>query len=224
MPKNEINYAKTIIYKIQSSEQPELIYVGHTTDFTRRKNQHKNLSTSEKNLKSNLKVYQTIRANGGWEMFNMVQIKEFPCKNRLEALSEEDKCMTQLKASLNSCKAYTELTPEEYSIQYRDTHKEQKKIVDKQYREQNSEKIKANKKLYRELNKDKIKAHKQEYDERNKEKISLKHQEYYEKNKLKLIEQSAINFMKRKEAGKINQEEINRKQRERRALKKSQLS
>ncbi len=41
MPLNEINYENTVIYKIQHIEKDELLYVGHTTDFTKRKYLHK---------------------------------------------------------------------------------------------------------------------------------------------------------------------------------------
>jgi len=189
MPKNEINYEKTIIYKIQSQDHPELIYIGHTTDFTRRKCQHRLLSISETSKKSHLKVYKMIRDNGGWEMFNMVQIKEFSCSNRREAVSEEDKCMTEFKATLNTFRSFSELTPEEYAVQYRATHKEEKQSVDRQYREANRESIKAHKKEYREANSEKIKAHRQEYIENNKEKIKAQQKEYYQKNRIKIIQQ-----------------------------------
>ena len=41
MPKNPIDYSKTIIYKIQHIEKDDLIYVGSTTNFTKRKSAHK---------------------------------------------------------------------------------------------------------------------------------------------------------------------------------------
>ena len=37
MPRKAIDYSKTIIYKIQHEDNDELLYVGHTTDFTKRK-------------------------------------------------------------------------------------------------------------------------------------------------------------------------------------------
>ena len=41
MPRTPINYANTIIYKIQHIDNDEFLYVGHTTDFTKRKTAHK---------------------------------------------------------------------------------------------------------------------------------------------------------------------------------------
>ena len=39
MPLTKVDYSKTIIYKIHRND--ELLYVGSTTDITRRKAQHK---------------------------------------------------------------------------------------------------------------------------------------------------------------------------------------
>ena len=42
MPRKEINYQKTIIYKIVSKDLNFTdVYVGHTTNFTKRKENHK---------------------------------------------------------------------------------------------------------------------------------------------------------------------------------------
>ena len=42
MPKAEINYSNTIIYKIYcKNEIVNDVYVGHTTNFTKRKYMHK---------------------------------------------------------------------------------------------------------------------------------------------------------------------------------------
>ena len=43
MPKTPIDYSKSVIYKIEHIEKPELVYVGSTTDLTKRKY---NLKTS----------------------------------------------------------------------------------------------------------------------------------------------------------------------------------
>ena len=42
MPKTPIDYQKGIIYKIQHIEKLELFYIGSTTNFNKRKQQHKN--------------------------------------------------------------------------------------------------------------------------------------------------------------------------------------
>ena len=41
MPKTKTDYSKTVIYKIQHIEDESLVYVGSTTNFTKRKSHHK---------------------------------------------------------------------------------------------------------------------------------------------------------------------------------------
>ena len=59
------DYSKTIIYKLINYDFPELIYVGSTTNFTKRKQQHKWATLNNKNEQHHRKVYETIRKNGG---------------------------------------------------------------------------------------------------------------------------------------------------------------
>jgi len=102
MPLNKINYKNIVIYKIQHIDNEEMLYVGHTTDFTKRKYQHKFSCNTDTDKSFNLKLYQMIRENGGWEMFNMVEVNKFPCNDRNEAAAEEDRVIRMLKANMNS--------------------------------------------------------------------------------------------------------------------------
>jgi hypothetical protein len=144
------DYAKTIIYKIQHQEDESLIYVGNTTDFTKRKHHHKDRCNSPNNAKRHYKIYKMIRDNGGWDCFKMIQIKEFPCSNRREADAEEDKIMLELKANMNDRRAYR---PRE---QYRIDNVENKREYDMEYRKKNKEQIIQKKKDYYEKNKQQI--------------------------------------------------------------------
>ena len=152
------NYAKTIIYKLVNYDYPELVYVGSTTNFTNRKRHHKCGCLNEKSKKHNLKVYQMIRENGGWENWNMIKICDYPCNNKREAELKEDEYMTELKASMNSHRASR---------------------TQQQYRENNREKIQEYKKEHYDTNKDYYK----EYNETNKD----RKQEYDKKNTVKII-------------------------------------
>ena len=77
MPKTPIDYSKTIIYKLVHKEDYDNVnvYVGSTTDFIKRKNQHKNSCINEKQKGYNEKKYQYIRDNGGWNEWNMIEIE-----------------------------------------------------------------------------------------------------------------------------------------------------
>jgi len=101
MPKNEIDYSNTIIYKIYCKDSSiNDIYVGHTTNFTKRKSLHK---TCCNNLNNKCKIYNIIRENGGWENWDMIELAKYNCKDKTEALIKEQEHYELLKCSLNSC-------------------------------------------------------------------------------------------------------------------------
>ena len=106
-------------------------------------------------------LYQMIRENGGWDDFNMVVIKDFPCENKPQATTEEDRIMREMKATMNTVRASRSR---------------------KEYSQDNKEKIQEYKHQYGIKNKEQIKEYKQQYNEKNKEKI----QEH--KNKVCLCE------------------------------------
>ena len=104
MPKDIIDYSNTIIYKIYCNDDSITdVYVGHTTNFYVRKYQHKNACNA---LKHNYKIYKTIRENGGWNNWNMVEIANYNCKNSTEARIKEQQHYEELKPSLNCCSPY----------------------------------------------------------------------------------------------------------------------
>ena len=140
MPKKEIDYSKCVIYKIQHKDNDALLYVGHTTDFIKRKCNHKTNVKCEPSSKYNLKVYQMIRENGGWDNFNMIVIKEFPCENNRQAEAEEDRIMREMKATMNTYRASH--SQKEYQHQFYEKNKEKKH----QYYEKNKEKYKEHSK------------------------------------------------------------------------------
>ena len=97
MPLKAINHKNTIIYKIQHNDKPELLYIGHTTNFDTRKYQHKKSAADPQEGA----LYQLIREHGGWDLFTMSPIKQVSCQNRIDALIEEQKCIDELGATLN---------------------------------------------------------------------------------------------------------------------------
>jgi hypothetical protein len=106
MPKENIDYSNTIIYKIYCNDKTiNDVYVGHTTNFTKRKHQHK-LCCS--NLNNKFKIYNTIREHGGWDNWNMLEIAKYNCKDKTEARIKEQQHYAELNSSLNSCPPYVD--------------------------------------------------------------------------------------------------------------------
>ena len=103
MPKVDIDYSNTIIYKIFCKD-PLItdVYVGHTTNFVQRKYAHKQTCNNIKSPCYNLKLYKTIRSNGNWTNWNMVIVNFYNCKNQFEARQKEQEYFIEFKATLNS--------------------------------------------------------------------------------------------------------------------------
>jgi hypothetical protein len=102
MPKTNIDYSSTIIYKI-TCRDPLIkdLYVGHTTNFVQRKHAHKQSCMNEKCVNYKCKLYETIRNNGNWENWKMEIINFFDCKNQYEARKKEQEYFISLNATLN---------------------------------------------------------------------------------------------------------------------------
>jgi len=111
MPKIPIDYNNCCIYKIEHVEDDRLFYLGFSTNFNQRKYQHK-YSCKNNNLcdkKYNVKLYQMMRDNGGWDMFRMIEIEKYPCKDKREAQRRETELIKELKPSMNARHSYDEI-------------------------------------------------------------------------------------------------------------------
>ncbi len=163
MPRKEINYQNTVIYKIKHTEKDDLLYVGHTTDFTKRKSSHKQVCNNPKQKHHSLKVYEMIRNNGGWDSFKMLEVKKYPCTDRREAAAEEDRIMKELKATMNSRGAVLDsVRAKEMKQLYRERNKESISLKEREYRESHREQYANHHKNYYALHKEEIKANQNE--------------------------------------------------------------
>ena len=107
MPKHEIDYSNTIIYKITCKDTTVSdLYIGHTTNFVQRKHAHKQSCINEKSMNYKCKLYEVIRNNGGWLNWKMEIINFFNCKNHYEARKKEQEYFLSLNATLNSIEPY----------------------------------------------------------------------------------------------------------------------
>jgi hypothetical protein len=103
MPKLDIDYSNTIIYKIVCKDLSiKELYVGHTTNFVQRKYAHKQGCINLKTPDYNTKLYKTIRECGGWNNWEMTIVNFYNCKSHLEAREKEQEHFISLGATLNS--------------------------------------------------------------------------------------------------------------------------
>ena len=170
MPSKPIDYSKTVFYKIVCKDLNIIdCYVGHTTDFTKRKNSHKTRCLNINNKKHNIYLYQFIRENGGWDNWDMVYTESRTCRNSLEAKRIEREITENLKANLNVRKAFQ--APDE-KIEGKKIWRDNNPEYNKQYYQEHKEEHNARSKKYREENPGKMKEYKKKWYEKNKKNVN----------------------------------------------------
>jgi hypothetical protein len=91
-------YKNTVIYKICCKDETVTdTYIGHTTNFDRRKLEH-----IQSCKLSPMKVYEYIRNHGGWDNWDMVILEKYTCKSLGHACRLEWIWWNRLDGSLNS--------------------------------------------------------------------------------------------------------------------------
>ena len=186
------------IYKLVCNDiEIKEIYVGSTQNFRTRKYQHKTSCNKPQNVNHNHYVYQFIRANGGFENWDMVEVEQYQYENKRELHSRERHYIEQLQAKLN--KTIPARTCKEWHTKDRLENPEKNKQISKKSKNNNKEKIqeytlknKENRKVYhkgyRTKNKLKIKNTQDKYRARSWDAIAEKKKEDYKKKKDKLNE------------------------------------
>ena len=138
MPKIAINFQNTIMYKLVCSDLNITdLYVGSTTNFTKRKNCHKSDCYNEGRINYGFKVYRFIRANGGWGNWSMVEIEKFTCNDSNEAHKRERFWVESLNATLN--RQMPSRNRQDSGLHYRQQNKVSESIRHKNYKIANRE-------------------------------------------------------------------------------------
>ena len=107
------NYQESSIYKLCCKDTTiEDIYIGSTTNFRRRKNEHKMRCNNSKSKSYTSYKYEFIRNNGGWDNWDMIQVKEVSCNNKKELNSIERDFIDKLKPTMN-CHLFLNKTNED---------------------------------------------------------------------------------------------------------------
>lgn len=184
MVKRVIDYAtREIIFYRFVCNNPNIIntYCGSTIDFTKRKYKHKSHCNNENAKEYHFLIYKTIRNNGGWDNWKMLEIERKIVKDKTESLQREQYWIEYYNAQMNMNNAKKN---ENYDKEYNDNNKDKHK----QYREQNRDKIKQYHKEYRQQNKDKVLQRDKKYREQNRDKITQYRKEYREQNIDKVLQ------------------------------------
>ena len=176
MPKQIIDYSKNIIYKLVCHDlNVQDIYVGHTTNFIKRKQGHKKACNNQNNTKHNLKVYKMIRDNGNWNNWSMIEIEKYPCNDKNEACARERYWYELLNANMNTlCPTFDKEKKKKYNKEYRDNKKENFKEHNKEYYEANKEDIIKKVHEYASTHKEEISKRNKNYREVHKEQIKAR--------------------------------------------------
>jgi len=157
------DYSKGCIYMIKKQDDfnNNNVYIGSCCNFTRRKNQHKSNCYNKNRKNYNLKLYQNIRENGGWDSWCMTKIIDYPCNSKSELNTMERSYIDDYKSKLN-CIIPTRTWAEWYQdnkeklTEYYINNRDEKLVKMKQYNINNRDKLLENAYQYRIDNKEKI--------------------------------------------------------------------
>ena len=137
--KEETDYSKTVIYKIQCKDPAiKETYGGHSTNLHVRTGIHKSVCNNPNADGYNIYLYQFIRDNGGWNKWEVLHQYNFPCNNREEADIEEERFIQEQGCQLNTLKAHT--TKEEARISVNKRARDARKNESPEKREKRLEK------------------------------------------------------------------------------------
>ena len=100
MPRQKIDYSKTVIYQIHCND-PNILedYISSTTDFAQRKQTHKKIYSDETQKSHNDDIYKTIRSNGGWDNWKITELEKYPCNNNSEVLLRKNYYVNKIESA-----------------------------------------------------------------------------------------------------------------------------
>ncbi len=97
------DYSKSKFYRLVCRDPTVLeVYVGITCNEVKRRAQHKRESSQPHRAFYNGRVYQFIRANGGWDNWQLLVHEEIKCENKVVARLRERFWVEYYGATLNS--------------------------------------------------------------------------------------------------------------------------
>jgi len=148
------NYTKSCIYKIACKDPNiEDIYIGSTTNFIKRRCDHKSCCNNPNAGGYNQYVYRFIRDHGGWQNWNIYIIEQFSCTTKIAKEQVERGYIEELKPTLNK----------NVPANYQNGDVWDMKVYQKGYKEQNKDIMVENSKVYYNQNKETIRQKQKAY-------------------------------------------------------------
>lgn len=152
-------------YRISLINNPEYTYIGYTTNFTKRKYQHKKNLTDK--TKINMPLYKTINECGGWENVYMGLLEYGEYDNLKDVYIRERELIDLYKPLLNGH------LPSKIDINYSENPKEYKSKWFQDYKNNNPDDYKEKVKKDNEMRKE----YKAEWYQKNRERLNDKNKE-----------------------------------------------
>lgn len=172
MPKNAIDYSKTIIYRIVCKDvNITECYVGQTINFTKRKSNHKNSCNHKNDKHYNMYIYEFIRNNMGWNNWDMIEIEKYNAIDSNDSHKRERYWVEFYKASLNKN------IPSRTQLEHYEDNKNFFLKYHKEYYKENKQHITEKQKEYYEDNKQELAEKNKEYRQQNKQQLAEKMKE-----------------------------------------------
>ena len=159
---SDYNTNESVIYKIHCLDNScDFVYFGSTKDYKARKRLHKFDCNNINGKNYNSKIYDTIRANGGFGNWIMEIVEVFPCENKRDLLIREQWYIDSAKGKINSIRAYVseeqrKVNKKETKKQYYLAHKDEVLEYQKQYNLTNKDKVRERSRLYNLANKERL--------------------------------------------------------------------
>ena len=151
----------SVIYKISCKDlNVKEIYIGSTKNFKQRKRRHKYNCCNENGKNYNMKLYNHIRSNGGWNNFEMKLIDSITSKDKeIYEKCEAKYIRDNIDIVLNKeIPGRTKKEISEKNTEYRENNKEYFKEYHKEWYQNNKEKRSE----YYQNNKEKINEYKKQ--------------------------------------------------------------
>ena len=163
--KKVIDYSITPVYFYRFvCNDPNIVnmYVGSSINLTKRKSCHKSMCNNPNDKNYNLLVYKTIRDNGGWNNWRLLEIEHKILNDKTEAKQREQYWIEYYNAQMNVFKL---------------------NFNQREYYEQHREQISNYQRDYYEKNKEQLIDYQREYDEQHRDKKNAQKRERYKRKK-----------------------------------------